>query len=518
MNPEQALVLIVALLWGPTMLWLIIRYVRGPRESNRRIGMGDDARDAAGELIWPSPGVKELAELVDQSEFWVCEACRSINRPGTKRCYACRLKRGDPVPVRESDTAQPQMVPVMARPDERRPEARPGKPVEGQPAPAERPLAPVASAYVAGQWVATASTKRAPGAATGPAPSSARNGTATAPAGTPASGVAAGARARAAAQGGPVADPMVPTATPTVPAAAVPAVDVAATATSAQRQTPGGESAAGVCPFVRLEGDPTTWYDFPHPGNLCHALTGEPAPRRGGLAGLFGGRLGGSRPEVTTPEVQATLCLTAAHVQCARYKAGRASAPRPSGSAEGNAVEPGVTPAVVPIVAQTAPGVGDGIAGPQDTGGRESWVTASAVPVETVSAVFLETTGTGAPDSGDGAVTAPPKSEAPAETVGAKAEEPAKTAGAASVPAEAALPAEAAVPPRKPRRTRATGSGGAAGADTAGGPDRGDGAPPSSSGDAGGGPGDAVPEAAPPKRRTRRATGGADGTSSSSRG
>ena len=33
---------------------------------------------------------------------WVCGSCRSINRPGTDRCYSCRQSRAAPTPPRET--------------------------------------------------------------------------------------------------------------------------------------------------------------------------------------------------------------------------------------------------------------------------------------------------------------------------------------------------------------------------------------------------------------------------------
>ncbi len=376
MSSELALVVIVALLWGPTALWLIIRFVRGPRESTRNVGMGDGTIEAPGPLVWPKPGVKELAELIVQDEYWVCEACRSINRPSSRRCYACRLKRGAALPTTEA----PAPVPVMTESEERR-AVGPGVPVEvvapaavvaaaSNPAPpaggpgqgdaaAPRPTAVPGPSIVVAPHPATVRsagrTRQAPADPTPVAPEVPSDAAPGSRAGTMhAPGAAAASSSSAAAA---------PALTGAKTGGAPPATGVGVTGAPASPSGPAVvDAAVAVCPFVRLAGDPTTWYEFPHPGNLCHALVGQPTPLRG-LGRLLGIRLAG-RPAVTSPEVQASLCLTAAHVQCARYQSGRVSDDAPGGSS------PDETPNAVGEHPEPAPAAGHPEPAP-DSGNEE---------------------------------------------------------------------------------------------------------------------------------------------------
>jgi hypothetical protein len=108
MSPELGFALFLTLLWGPTALWLGYRALRGHR--SRRAGSFIVASDTA-EGPLPGPGV---ADALLAQGFWVCEACRSVNRRGTKRCYGCKTAlepTSQPAP-----SAQPavRMVPVMA--------------------------------------------------------------------------------------------------------------------------------------------------------------------------------------------------------------------------------------------------------------------------------------------------------------------------------------------------------------------------------------------------------------------
>ncbi len=115
MGSETGLVLIIALLWGPTALWLFYVAARG---RSARITSVIHA------LTEPDRGV-ELAfdtvdELVAKGQFWVCERCRSLNSHLDKRCYSCRVERGAPSPPAPGESpaadeplARP-LVPVMA--------------------------------------------------------------------------------------------------------------------------------------------------------------------------------------------------------------------------------------------------------------------------------------------------------------------------------------------------------------------------------------------------------------------
>jgi hypothetical protein len=105
MGPE-ILVLFVALLWGPTALWLVYRTVRGHR------GRVPESVKAASERWKLAPGGPE--SLVVPDEFWSCGRCRSLNRREANRCYRCETAR-DSVGGREpSELPVSPGVPVMA--------------------------------------------------------------------------------------------------------------------------------------------------------------------------------------------------------------------------------------------------------------------------------------------------------------------------------------------------------------------------------------------------------------------
>lgn len=74
-----------------------------------------------------------------------------------------------------------------------------------------------------------------------------------------------------------------------------------------------------VCPFLGFRVDPSTHYDFPDPGNLCHATsergaTSVASPRR-----FVTGMAGSRRSQPIGVEHQKSRCLTAVYEQCARY-------------------------------------------------------------------------------------------------------------------------------------------------------------------------------------------------------
>jgi hypothetical protein len=108
MGPE-ILVLFVALLWGPTALWLMYRTIRGHR------GRLPRPFDAASERTrsW-QPAPDEPDWLVDSSEYWVCGTCNSLNRRAANHCYRCKARKsaaGGQVP--DEQPVSPG-VPVMA--------------------------------------------------------------------------------------------------------------------------------------------------------------------------------------------------------------------------------------------------------------------------------------------------------------------------------------------------------------------------------------------------------------------
>ena len=201
MNVELVLVLFLALLYGPTVLWLGFRALRGHR--------GRQPANVASERMRGSPLTPdEVASLDDPDAFWACGACRSLNRRESNRCYSCRTAKDSASRQAPGRRSADGWVPVMA---------------DG----IARP-----------------------------------------------SGAAAG----------PTATPVAPWHAPKVPEIAVPAPEHTA------------------CPFLGLQSDPSTRYDFPDPRNSC----GAPGTRRSQPIGA---------------EHQESHCLTPAHAQCARYRA-----------------------------------------------------------------------------------------------------------------------------------------------------------------------------------------------------
>src|SRR5690349_2373815 len=84
MSPEIALVAVLALLVGPTVIWLAIRAMRAAEDR----GSTTFNEQSAG---WLTPvTAPEPPQLRD---FWRCRACSSINHAGATRCYGCMLAR-----------------------------------------------------------------------------------------------------------------------------------------------------------------------------------------------------------------------------------------------------------------------------------------------------------------------------------------------------------------------------------------------------------------------------------------
>jgi len=110
MDPEFGVVLIVALLWGPTALWLAyitIRGHRGQHDSGPFTAVSEPMRS-----LQLAPD--ELEALVELDGFWVCRTCRSLNRREGNRCYSCRTAKG--IAGRQAPGQLPfsRGVPVMA--------------------------------------------------------------------------------------------------------------------------------------------------------------------------------------------------------------------------------------------------------------------------------------------------------------------------------------------------------------------------------------------------------------------
>jgi hypothetical protein len=107
MNVELVLVLFVALLYGPTVLWLVVRTLRGHR---RRLPESFASEHASSSQLASRDG----EALDDPDAFWACAGCRSLNRRESSRCYSCRLAKDSasrPAPGQQTASG---WVPVMA--------------------------------------------------------------------------------------------------------------------------------------------------------------------------------------------------------------------------------------------------------------------------------------------------------------------------------------------------------------------------------------------------------------------
>ena len=283
MPAETALVLIVVLLWGPTAIWLIYRASRGGEE--RRFESDDPG--SVSSTTWQLTTADRAPLVVEGAETWVCRGCRSLNRRDAKHCYSCRGPRDElDLPVRMARPERP-LVPVMAQGSE-------------PPSPTPPPVTPPSLAP-------PPPTRAAP-----PPPS-----------GVPwlaASGEQAADRPRFAWDGVPVM------------------ADAAA-------DQPAARDGLTVCPFLGLERDPTTWFDFPAPGNVCHASSSQPAS----LVRSIGRLVSGSHPQQSISIAhQRAACLAVAHVECPRYAAA-GGASRTAIQARAAAIQPilPLTPSVV---------------------------------------------------------------------------------------------------------------------------------------------------------------------------
>ena len=214
MNVELLLVLFVALLYGPTVLWLVFRTLRGHR---RRLPESIVSERMRSSQLAPGDG----ESLDDPDAFWACGSCRSLNRRESNRCYSCRMAKDSASREAPGKRSADGWVPVMA--DD-----------------------------IAGS-----------------------------------TGVAVGT----------TVIPPPPWNAPKMPEAPVGAPEPLTVA--ARPEAPAG---ATVCPFLGLRNDPSTRYDFPDPGNSCRPT-------------------GATRSQPIDLEHQQSRCLTAAHTQCARYRA-----------------------------------------------------------------------------------------------------------------------------------------------------------------------------------------------------
>jgi len=213
MNIELVFALFLALLYGPTVLWLGYRAIRGDR---RRVPSNVASEPTSSSQLAPD----EVESPDDPDGFWVCGSCRSLNRRESNRCYSCRMAKSSASRQAPGEPSASGWVPVM-------------------------------------DGIARSSGEAA----------------------------------------GTTATPMAPWNAPKVPEPVVraPAHLLAAAPPEAPAGVP-------VCPFLGLRSDPSTRYDFPDPGNFCRAT-------------------GAKRAQPIDVEHQESRCLTAAHEQCARYRA-----------------------------------------------------------------------------------------------------------------------------------------------------------------------------------------------------
>jgi hypothetical protein len=263
MDPIVGFALLLALLWGPTAIWLGYRTIRGRR---------GPAFVSADDTLEPI-----------EAGFWVCGQCHSMNRHEATLCYACHAAVGSavdqPVPAPSLPAQAP--VPVMAAPAE-----LPAS-VPVMVAAAERP-APVA--------VMAAAAKR-----TAPDPV-----------------MAAPAKRRGSAQGPGAAPPK-----RSGPAAATVSSERAARLKE-RREAP--VDAASACPFLGFMHDASTRCDFPDPRNVCHAASGRGASSSTSRPRLGFGVVGTRRTHRVDVADQESRCLSATHTRCARYAAAEAIA------------------------------------------------------------------------------------------------------------------------------------------------------------------------------------------------
>ena len=112
MSPEVGFALFLTLLWGPTALWLGYRAIREHR--SHRSGSFSMASETVSRSLPESIAPDGLLA----QGFWVCGACRSVNRRGVKRCYGCKMAMESTGQPGSGSQPVPQpvgrMVPVMA--------------------------------------------------------------------------------------------------------------------------------------------------------------------------------------------------------------------------------------------------------------------------------------------------------------------------------------------------------------------------------------------------------------------
>jgi hypothetical protein len=345
----EAAAVILALLWGPTALWLIFRAVRGQTGGTRESFVREPARLQTEQAP---------LEAVIRNEYWICRDCRSVNHLGAMQCYACGIKRPPPEPVApdlaptgngwvatmDSGVGRRTTEPVPVTrlqassavpPD--RPAATPVPDLAPDPSIVTETAAPkrgrtprrahapaggatAAELSVAAHMTAVPSAAIAPAAETPELAPDAAKVAASAAAASPATkrprtprrprtpagiGNAAGLSAAADVTAAPPA------------ASTFGALPAAIPEPGLSPLTP--SVAPPVCPYLGFEDDPATQCSYPDSRNVCHAAAfngrpSMPTPRR-----IMRGVRGGGRTLPISDQHQATLCLTSAHPQCDRY-------------------------------------------------------------------------------------------------------------------------------------------------------------------------------------------------------
>ena len=101
----EAGAVILALLWGPTLIWLILRAVRGSNGGTRESFAGEPAAKRTEQLPLEA-GIRR--------DYWICKDCRSVNHLGAMHCYSCGIEREPVEPVAADRVpAGSGWVPVM---------------------------------------------------------------------------------------------------------------------------------------------------------------------------------------------------------------------------------------------------------------------------------------------------------------------------------------------------------------------------------------------------------------------
>ena len=92
-------ILFMGLLFGPTLLFLVVRAFWGSTGGKRQGHLG---------LVDPADAVP-LEQLIESGSYWVCARCRGLNMDFAVRCYRCATER----PLAEV-AEEPAAVPVAA--------------------------------------------------------------------------------------------------------------------------------------------------------------------------------------------------------------------------------------------------------------------------------------------------------------------------------------------------------------------------------------------------------------------